>query len=334
MSTEPEKPATITYLQAVNQALHEAMEADERVLVFGEDVGGPQGGGVFKTSVGLTEKFGEARCRSTPIAEQAIIGAAVGAAIAGMRPVAEIMLMNFITVAMDQIVNHAAKLRFMSGGQTSVPLTIRTVGGGGRGNGGQHADSLEAWFAHVPGLKVVAASNPADAKGLLLSCIEDDNPCIVIDHIMGFQQKGPAPPPGYRTPLGKAAIARGGKDATIVSYGKAVNDALAVAEKMAADGISVEVVDLRTIAPFDEETVLNSVAKTRRAVVLHEAVKAFGVGAEISSRIHEELFSDLRAPVARVGSKYAPVPFAPPLEKAFLFSQADIEAAVNKTLGN
>jgi pyruvate/2-oxoglutarate/acetoin dehydrogenase E1 component len=323
---------TITYLQAVQQALDEAMAADPRVLVFGEDVGGPQGGGVFKTSVGLTEKYSEARCRSTPIAEQAIVGAAVGAAIAGMRPVAEIMLMNFITVAMDQIVNHAAKLRFMSGGQTSVPLTIRTVTGVGRGNGGQHCDSLEAWFAHVPGLKVVAASNPADAKGLLASCIEDDNPCIVIDHIMGFQQKGPAPPPGHRVPLGKAAVARQGADATIISYGKAVNDALAVAQKMSDDGVSVEVIDLRTIAPFDEETVLNAVAKTRRAVVLHEAVKAYGVGAEVSSRIHEELFTDLKAPVARVGAKYSPVPFAPPLEKAYMFSHAEIEAAVRKTL--
>jgi pyruvate/2-oxoglutarate/acetoin dehydrogenase E1 component len=327
------KQETITYLQAVQQALDEAMAADPTVLVFGEDVGGPQGGGVFKTSVGLTEKYGEARCRSTPIAEQAIVGAAVGAAIAGMRPVAEIMLMNFVTVAMDQIVNHAAKLRFMSGGQTSVPLTIRTVTGVGRGNGGQHADSLEAWFAHVPGLKVVAASNPADAKGLLVSCIEDDNPCIVIDHIMGFQQKGPAPAPGYRVPLGKAAVARQGGDATIISYGKAVNDALVVAEKMSDDGVSVEVIDLRTIAPFDEETVLKSVAKTRRAVVLHEAVKAFGVGAEVSSRIHEELFSDLRAPVARIGAKYSPVPFAPPLEKAYMFNHAEIEAAIRKTLG-
>lgn len=324
---------TITFLQAINQALDEAMAADDRVLVFGEDVADGQGGGVFKTSKGLSTKYGDERVRSTPIAEQAIIGAAVGAAIAGMRPVAEIMLMNFITLAMDQIVNHAAKLRFMSGGQTSVPLTIRTIGGAGRGNGGQHSDMLEAWFAHVPGLKVVAASNPADAKGLLASCIEDDNPTIFIEHIMGFQQKGAAPPPGHRVPLGKAAIARDGSDLTVISYGKAVNDALAVAEKLSGEGVSVEIVDLRTIAPFDEETVLNSVAKTGRAVVLHEAVKSFGVGAEISSRIHEELFSDLKAPVKRIGAKYAPVPFAPPLEKEYLYSQPEIEASILSTLG-
>lgn len=324
---------TITFLQAINQALDEAMAADDRVLVFGEDIADGQGGGVFKTSKGLSTKYGDERVRSTPIAEQAIIGAAVGAAIAGMRPVAEIMLMNFITLAMDQIVNHAAKLRFMSGGQTSVPLTIRTIGGAGRGNGGQHSDMLEAWFAHVPGLKVVAASNPADAKGLLASCIEDDNPTIFIEHIMGFQQKGAAPPPGHRVPLGKAAIARDGSDLTVISYGKAVNDALAVAEKLSGEGVSVEIVDLRTIAPFDEETVLNSVAKTGRAVVLHEAVKSFGVGAEISSRIHEELFSDLKAPVKRIGAKYAPVPFAPPLEKEYLYSQPEIEASILSTLG-
>jgi pyruvate dehydrogenase E1 component beta subunit len=325
------KPKTITFLQAVQEALDEAMAADDRVLVFGEDVADGQGGGVFKTSKGLSTKYGDERVRSTPISEQAIIGAAVGAALAGMRPVAEIMLMNFITVAMDQIVNHAAKLRFMSGGQTSVPLTIRTIAGAGRGNGGQHSDTFEAWFAHVPGLKVVTASNPADAKGLLLSCIEDDNPCIFIEHLSGFQIRGEAPPPGHRVPLGKAAVSREGTDITIVSYGKAVNEVLAVANALSGE-ISVEVIDLRTISPFDEETVLASVAKTGRAVIVHEAVKAFGVGAEVASLIQERLFGKLKAPVLRIGSKYAPVPFAPPLEKAFLYDQPEIERAIRQSM--
>lgn len=329
--TTTEAPKMISTLQAVNQALDEAMANDERVIVFGEDVADPQGGGVFKTSKGLSTKYGDHRVRSTPIAEQAIVGAAVGAALAGMRPVAEIMLMNFITVAMDQLVNHAAKLRFMSGGQSSVPLTIRTIAGAGRGNGGQHSDMLEAWLAHVPGLKVVTASNPADAKGLLLSCIEDDNPCIFIEHIMGFQQKGVAPPPGHRVPLGKAAIAREGHDITVVSYGKAVNDVLAVAAAL-DPAISVEVIDLRTIAPFDEQAILESVGKTGRCLIVHEAIKGFGVGAEIAARVQEKLWGRLKAPVGRVGSKYAAVPFAPPLEKAFLYSQLEIQGAIQRLM--
>ncbi|WP_336246228.1 alpha-ketoacid dehydrogenase subunit beta [Sandaracinobacteroides sayramensis] len=323
----------ITFGQAFHMAMDEAMAADERVILLGEDIADGQGGGVYKTTLGLSAKYGDARVRSTPIAEQAIVGAAIGAALVGYRPVAEIMLMNFITVAMDQIVNHAAKLRFMSGGQTSVPITIRTISGAGRGFGGQHSDMLEAWFAHVPGLKIATASNPADAKGLLLSCIEDDNPCIFIENTPTYRTSGPPPEPGYRVPLGKAAVQREGRDISVIGYGRPIADALAVAGKLAEEGISVEVVDLRTIAPFDAETVLNSVAKTGRAVIVHEAVKEFGVGAEISSRIHEELFRDLKAPVARVGSRYAPVPFSPVLEKDWLYSQADIEAAIRKTLG-
>lgn len=323
----------ITFGQAYNMAMDEAMQNDPRVIILGEDVADEQGGGVFKATRGLSSKYGASRVRSTPISEQAIMGAAVGAAMTGYRPVAEIMLMNFITVAMDQIVNHAAKLRFMSGGQTTVPLTIRTVTGAGAGFGGQHSDMLEAWFAHVPGMKVVAASNPADAKGLLLSCIEDDNPTLFIELTTTYAAKGPAPEPGYRVPLGKAAIAREGTDVTIITYSRAAIQSLAVAEKLAQDGISVEVVDLRTIAPFDTETVLNSVAKTGRAVIVHEAVKDFGVGAELSARVHEELFSDLKAPIVRVGSAYAPVPFSPILEKDWMYSPEDIEKAVRKTLG-
>lgn len=324
----------INFIQAVNLAMDEAMAANPRVILLGEDIADGQGGGVFSATRGLSTKYGTERVRSTPIAEQAIIGAAIGASLVGYRPVAEIMLMNFMTVSMDQIVNHAAKLRFMSGGQTSVPITIRTATGAGGGFGGQHSDMLEAWFAHVPGLKVVTASNPADAKGLLLSCIEDDDPCIFIEHTLAYGITGPSPPPGYRVPLGVANVAREGSDVSVIAYGSAVAPSLAVAETLQAQSISVEVIDLRTIAPFDLPTILASVAKTRRAVVVHEAVKSFGVGAEVSSCIHESLFSQLRAPVGRVGSAYSPVPFSPPLEKGFLFSKADIERAIRKTLGD
>jgi pyruvate dehydrogenase E1 component beta subunit len=323
---------TISFVEGLHMALDEAMAADVNVIALGEDIADEQGGGVFKITKGLSTKYGAQRVRSTPISEQAIIGAAVGAAIAGMRPVAEIMLMNFVTVAMDQIVNHAAKLRFMSGGQTHVPLVIRTTTGAGAGFGGQHSDMLEAWFAHVPGLKIVMASNPADAKGLLLSAIEDDDPVIIIENILSYRLTGPAPEPGYRVPLGKAAIARVGSDVTVISYGRAVLDALAVAERLADQGVSVEVIDLRTIAPFDETTLFASVAKTRRAVVVHEAVRAYGTGAEISARLHEELFETLKAPVGRVGSTYAPVPFSPPLEKGWIYNQDQIASAILATI--
>ncbi|UNU45133.1 alpha-ketoacid dehydrogenase subunit beta [Sphingopyxis sp. YF1] len=322
----------MSFGQAINLAMDEAMAADSRVILMGEDIADDQGGGVFGATKGLSSKYGVDRVRSTPIAEQAIIGAAVGAALVGYRPVAEIMLMNFMTVAMDQVVNHAAKLRFMSGGQTSVPLTIRTATGAGAGFGGQHSDMLEAWFAHVPGLKVVTASNPADAKGLLLSCILDNDPCIFIENSVSYGVSGAAPEPGYRVPLGKAAVAREGTDVTVIGYGPAIGHALMVAEELDQTGVSVEVLDLRTIAPFDREAVLASVEKTKRAVVVHEAVKAFGVGAEISAIIHEHLFDTLEAPVERVGSAFAPVPFSPVLEQAFLYQRQDISAAIIKTM--
>jgi pyruvate/2-oxoglutarate/acetoin dehydrogenase E1 component len=318
--------------QATLMALDEAMALDSGVIVLGEDVADAQGGGILKATRGLSSKYGESRVRSTPIAEQAIVGAAVGAAIAGLRPVAEIMLMNFITVAMDQIVNHAAKIRYMSGGVTGVPLTIRTMSGVGSGNAGQHSDMFEAWFAHVPGLKVVVPSNPADQKALLMSCIADDDPCIFIETTLLMRAKGAAPEPGYVVALGKASKPRVGSDVSIIGYGRPINDAIAVADRLHHEGISVEVVDLRTISPLDEETILESAGKTGRVVVLHEAVKRFGVGAEISSRIHEELFGQLHAPVQRVGSKHTPVPFSKPLEAAYMWSQASIEAAVRATL--
>lgn len=322
----------ITGSQATLMALDEAMGLDPTVLVLGEDVGDLEGGGILKATKGLSGKYGDMRVRSTPIAEQAIVGAAVGAAISGMRPVAEIMLMNFITVAMDQIVNHAAKTRFMSGGQTSVPLTVRTMSGVGTGSGGQHSDMLEAWLAHVPGLKIVVPSNPADQKALLMSCIFDDDPCIFIETTMLMRARGPAPEPGYIVPLGQAKVVRVGSDVTVISYGRPMGDVLAVAEQLAAEGVLVEVIDLRTIVPMDMPTVLESVAKTKRAVVVHEAVTSFGVGAEVSARIHEHLFSELRAPVQRVGARDTPVPFSKALEKVYMWSQDRIRAAIQKTL--
>ena len=332
-TTKPPKVKKISFTQAYTMAIDEAMAADPRVILLGEDIADDQGGGVFGVTKGLSSKYGVDRVRSTPISEQAIIGAAVGAALVGYRPVAEIMLMNFITVAMDQVVNHAAKLRFMSGGQTSVPLTIRMATGAGVGFGGQHSDMLEAWFAHVPGLKVVTPSNPADAKGLLLACIQDDDPCLFIENTASYGISGPPPEPGYIVPLGKAATVREGHDVTVIGYGTAIAKALAAAQALEADGVSVEIIDLRTIAPFDEAAVIASVARTRRAVVVHEAVRKFGTGAEISAVIHETLFHELKAPVERVGSAYAPVPFSPALETAFMFSQAQIEAAIRKTMG-
>lgn len=319
-------------IQAVNLALSDAMAQDASVFLLGEDIADGQEGGIVGVTKGLSSRFGTERVRSTPISEQAIIGAAIGAAIVGMRPVAEIMLMNFTTVAMDMIVNHAAKLRYMSGGQTHVPLTIRTMTGAGFGTGGQHADYLEAWFAHTPGIKVVAPSSPADAYGLMLSCIFDDDPCLFIENMPSYWNPGAPPVPGQRIALGQAHVLRAGTDVTLISYSRTVQDCVAVAEKLGQEGIQVEVIDLRTISPLDEATILASVAKTGRAVIVHEAVRKFGVGAEIASLLHEQLFGQLKAPVLRIGSNQSPVPFSKTLEMAFIPQQASIEAAVRKTL--
>jgi pyruvate dehydrogenase E1 component beta subunit len=321
-----------TMTAALNRAIDECMAEDEGVILLGEDVSAKQGGGVFKISAGLTEKYGEHRIRATPISETAIMGACVGAALAGMRPIAEIMLMNFVTVCMDQIVNHAAKLRFMSGGQTQVPLVIRTTTGVGVGFGGQHSDMLEAWFAHVPGLKIVTPSNPRDAYGLMKSSIACNDPVIFIENILCYGLTAEPPEAGFSVPLGKAAVAREGADATIVTYGRTVLDALEVAGQLAEEGISVEVIDLRTIAPYDEATVEASVRKTGRAVVLHEAVKAYGTGAEISARLHERLWGELKAPVQRVGGAFSAVPMATVLEQAWVPSKDAVKDAVRRTM--
>jgi pyruvate/2-oxoglutarate/acetoin dehydrogenase E1 component len=325
------KTDTINSVLALNWALHDAMEADESVIAFGEEVADPEGGGIIGVTAGLSTKFGD-RVRSTPISEMGFVGAAVGAAIVGMRPVVEVMLMNFTAVCMDQITNHAAKLRFMSGGQTHVPLVVRMMTGAGFGTGGQHSDFLEAWFCHTPGLKVVAPSNPADAYGLLLSSIFDDDPVIFIEHMPGYWTKGAPPIRGQRIPLGKANIVKSGKDVTLIGYSRSVGDIITVAAKLAKDGIDAEVLDLRTVHPMDVDAILTSVEKTGRAVVVHEAVRSFGVGAEVSARIHEALWNKLKAPVQRVASKDCPVPFSKVLETAFVNSHGEIERAVRKTL--
>lgn len=320
-------------IAAVNAAIAQAMERDPKVIVLGEDVADREGGGVVGTTRGLSTRFGDDRVKSTPISEQAIIGAAIGAAIGGYKPVAEIMLMNFTTVAMDMIVNHAAKLRFMSGGQTSVPITIHTLTGAGVSTAGQHADHLEAWFAHTAGIKVVAPSTPTDYKGLMLSCIDDPDPCLMIMSAMTLRTFEEVPNDLAPIPLGQARIIQEGTDVTIVTYSAMVLTAKKALETLKEEGVSVELIDLRTVAPWDRETVLASVAKTGRAVLVHEALRSHGIGAEIAATIQEELFGTLKAPVRRLGAPYSPVPFSKPLENAYLVQPDAIVAAVKSVMG-
>ncbi|HEY0448718.1 alpha-ketoacid dehydrogenase subunit beta [Actinophytocola sp.] len=317
----------MTAVAAMNSALDLEMAADEKVVLLGEDIADPAGG-VFKVSKGLSTKYGKHRVRATPIIEQTIVGTAVGLALGGYRPVAEIMFFDFVAMAMDQLVNHAAKFRYMSGGHTPAPITVRTVVGSSR-FGAQHAQSLEAWFMHTPGIKVVMPSSPADAKGLLTSCVRDDDPCLFIEHInLAFSRKEEVPVGEYTVPLGKANVLRTGDDATVITYGPQVPVVLAAAERLSADGIEAEVIDLRSLVPLDLETVLGSVARTRRAVVVHEATRFAGPGAEIAAQITEHLFDDLAAPVRRVGGAYVPIPFAQSLNS--LPTADDVVAAVTE----
>jgi pyruvate/2-oxoglutarate/acetoin dehydrogenase E1 component/TPP-dependent pyruvate/acetoin dehydrogenase alpha subunit len=316
----------MTYGQAINDALAVALAADDRVLVLGEDVEDPAGG-IVKATAGLSTRFGRERVRGTPISEQAIVGAAIGASLVGYKPVAEIMIVDFAMVCMDQIANHAAKLRYMSGGRTSVPITLRMLTAGSVGSfGAQHSQSLEAWFAHIPGLKIVAPSNAADAKGLLLSCIDDPDPCIFLEAMRCFFTPGPTPVGDYRVPLGSAAIAREGTDVTLISYSWAMQEALAAADLLAEQGVSAEVIDLRSLVPLDMRTVLSSVGKTGRAMIVHAAVEFGGFGAELAARIQEAAWGRLRAPVARLGARYTPVPFAASLESLHFPNAAAIAA--------
>jgi len=321
----------MTILAAINNALADAMEADDRVLLLGEDVADTEEGGVVGVTKGLSSRFGNHRVRSTPISEQAIVGAAIGASLVGWKPVAEIMLMNFTTVAMDMIVNHAAKLRYMSGGQTHVPITIRTMTGAGIGNGGQHSDYLEAWFAHTAGMKVIAPSNPVDAYGLLRSCIDDPDPCLFIENLPGYWAPGDAPTKGTRVPLGQAKIVRQGSDVTVISYSRMMVEATNALQLADSKGISVELIDLRSISPWDKPTIVESAAKTGRVLIVHEAVTPFGVGAEIASTLSEALFGRLKKPVMRLGAAYTPVPFSKPLEAAHAPNAERIAQAI-KTL--
>ncbi len=322
--------AEMRYLRAINQALADAMAADPTVILLGEDIG--EAGGSFGASRGLRDRFGAERVLDTPISEAALAGAAVGAALSGLRPVAEIMFMDFTTLVMDALVNQAAKARFMFGGQRSVPMVLRTPHGGGLGAGPQHSQCLEAWFAHVPGLKVVCPSDPASAYALLRAAIADPDPVVFIEHKALYAMKGKVPDDPPVLPLGRAAILREGRDATIVAYGAAVHTALAAAKQLADEDIEAEIVDLRSIQPWDEETVLASLTRTHRLVVVHEAVEAFGVGAEIVARMADIGFDELDGPILRVAAPFMPVPFSKGLETAYLPSPERVAAAVRRTL--
>jgi pyruvate/2-oxoglutarate/acetoin dehydrogenase E1 component len=319
----------LRYVEAIREALRQEMRRDERVFLIGEDIG--VYGGAFGVTDSLLEEFGPERVIDTPISEQAIIGVAVGAALVGMRPVAEIMFMDFVTLAMEQIVNQAAKIHFMFGGAASVPIVIRTPAGAGTGAAAQHSQSLEAWFAHVPGLKVVMPSTPYDAKGLLISAIRDDNPVIFIEHKLLYRTKGFVPEEEYTIPLGTAEIKREGRDVTVIATSLMVIRALAAAEKLAQEGIEVEVVDPRTLKPLDVETILKSVMKTGRVLIVHEAPLTCGFGAEVSARISEsEAFYYLNAPIRRLTGLDVPIPYNRNLERSVIPQEEDIIRAVRE----
>lgn len=317
---------TLTYAQALNQALRQELRADPRVFLMGEDIG--RHGGIFTVTKGLWEEFGADRVRDTPISESGFVGVGIGAAMAGLRPVVELLFMDFALVAADQIVNQAAKLRYMAGGTVSVPLVIRAQQGGGRGNGAQHSQSFESWFAQVPGLIVVAPATPHDAKGLLTSAMRANNPVIFIEHKLLYFTRGEVPEAEYTIPIGKAEIRRAGKDITLVAYSRMLLTALQAAEELANIGIDAEVIDLRTIEPLDMDTILESVQRTRRLLTVHEAHANCGLGAELVARVYERAPRALVTPARRLGAKHVPIPVAEPLENAVLPQVSDIVATV------
>jgi len=320
---------SITFSEATLEAMTEEMTRDERVFIMGEDI--VRQGGIFGQFKGLPQKFESERVRDTPISEAAIIGAGVGAALAGMRPVVDMHFVDFITVAMDEVVNQMAKIRYMFGGQCTVPIVLRAPDGITRSAAAQHSQSLEAWFMHVPGLKVVIPSNPADAKGLLKSAIRADDPVLYFEHKALFHVKGPVPEGGdYLVPIGKASVARSGRDITIVSYSFMMQRALEAADTLASQGIEAEVVDLRTISPLDKETIFSSVAKTKRLVIVHESVKVGGVGAEVAASVAEEMIDYLDAPIKRLGAPFVPIPFSPALERLVKIGVDDIVRTVRE----
>jgi len=321
----------ITYREAIREALREAMQRDERVFLMGEDVGAY--GGAYACSKGLLEEFGEERIRDAPLSESGFTGAGIGAALNGMRPIVEIMTINFALLALDQLVNNAATLRHMSGGQFTVPLVVRMSTGAGRQLAAQHSHSLEGWFAHVPGLKVVAPATAADARGMLWTALEDPNPVIIMEHAMLYNERGEVPAEGdVAVDIDRAAVRRPGTDATIIAFSSNVAKALAAAETLAGEGIEAEVIDLRTLRPIDDETIMTSVAKTHRAVVVDEAWKTAGFSAEIVARINEQAFYQLDAPVARVCGVEVPVPYPHHLEQAAIPQPEQIVAAVKGAL--
>jgi 2-oxoisovalerate dehydrogenase E1 component len=314
-------------MDAIRSALEHELETDDRVALAGIDIG--EGGNVFGLTRGLRDRFGD-RVRDTPISETAIVGLGVGAAMAGLRPVVEVMYLDFVGVCLDQLLNQAAKLPFMTGGAAPMGLTVRTQFGAGRSSGSQHSQSLEALLAHIPGLTVVMPSTPADTYGLLRAAIRDPNPVVFIENRLLYGMKGPQPPADHLVPIGKAGVARVGTDVTVVSVSRMVHEALAAAEAVASDGISVEVIDLRTVAPLDFATVLESVRKTSRLLIAHEAVVPFGIGAEIAATVAREAFFDLDAPIERVGAFATPPPYAPDLERAWLPDRTDIETTIRR----
>jgi len=320
----------ITYGEAACEAISEEMEKDKRIFYMGEDVG--RFGGAYGTTKGLWEKFGDERIKDTPMSEAAIIGYALGAAITGMRPIAEIMFCDLLCLTMDQVVNQVAKVHYMFGGKVKVPLVIRVPFGGLRRAAAQHSQHLEAWFMHIPGLKIVVPSTPYDVKGLLKTAIRENNPVISFEHILLYQTRGSVPEEEYSIPIGKADVKREGKDITLISYSLMLHRCLSVAEKLHKEGIEVEVIDLRSLYPLDMETILNSVKKTNKVAICHQAALTGGVGAEVGMRITEQAFDFLDAPVKRIAARDVPVPFSPVLEDFVVPTEKRIEEEIKKML--
>lgn len=323
--------AQISYRDALNQALREEMKRDPNVFIVGEEVG--EYGGAYKVTQGLLDEFGAERVIDTPISEEAIAGTGIGAAMVGLRPIVEMMTINFALLAMDQIVNHAAKLHYMSGGQISIPMTVRAAQAAGLQLGAQHSQNLEPWFAHVPGLKVIAPGTPADAKGLLKSAIRDNNPVIYLEHEAIYGSKGEVPEEEYLTPIGVAEVKREGTDVTLITYARMLLYCQKAAEQLASEGIEAEIVDVRTLRPLDTDTIVSSVKKTHRAIVVEEDWKSVGMGAEIAARIVENAFDYLDAPVIRLSLAETPMPYSKPLEQSAIPSVDDIIRAARQIVG-
>ncbi len=321
--------AEVTFRQALNETLREELKRDENVFLIGEEIGNFEGS--YKITAGLLKEFGPRRVVDTPIAENGFVGLATGAAMLGLRPIVEIMTINFIILAMDEIVNHAAKIYYMFGGQCPIPLVIRTPGGGGQQLSATHSQNLEVWFSHVPGLKVVAPSTPEDAKGLLRSSVLDNNPVIFLENLALYNVRGEVPQGYYTTPIGKAKVSKEGTDLTIISYSRMASMALDVARRMQQEnGLNIEVIDLRSLRPLDRETIVNSVKKTGRAIIFEEDWRTYGIGAEIAATLQEEAFDYLDAPIKRVASLEVPLPYSKPLEVAALTGAKQLIESINE----